>query len=129
MWSALRSRSFPLVLQPWKQQQQWQLGFSLFNRGQFYSTVVEESIQDGSQSSGGIRTRKEMLNLEEVEKILSDVKAGNVQVIPVPKHYDFADYMIVATGRSSWHVRNIAQALIYKAGLPLPIDIGLSLFA
>lgn len=59
-----------------------------------------------------------MLNLEEVEKILSDVKADNVQVIPVPKHYDFADYMIVATGRSSWHVRNIAQALIYKAGSP-----------
>lgn len=118
MWSALRSRSFASALQPWKQQQ-WQLGLSLLNRGQLFSTVVEELPRDGSGSSGGIRTREEMLNLEEVEKILSDVKADNVQVIPVPKHYDFADYMIVATGRSSWHVRNIAQALIYKAGSPL----------
>lgn len=58
---------------------------------------------------------KNLLSLDEVEKILSDVKADNVQVIPVPKHCDFADYMVVATGRSAWHVRNIAQALIYKA--------------
>lgn len=59
-----------------------------------------------------------MLNLEEVEKILTDVKADNVEIIRVPKHFDFADYMIIATGRSAWHVRNIAQALIYKAGSP-----------
>ncbi|KAM7464719.1 hypothetical protein LguiA_032840 [Lonicera macranthoides] len=55
------------------------------------------------------------LNLEEVEKILCDVKADDVKVIPIKKNCDFADFMVVATGRSPWHVRNIAQALIYKA--------------
>lgn len=66
-----------------------------------------------SSSSEGIHGG-ELLQLEEVETILKDVKADNVKVIPLPKHCDFADFMVVATGRSAWHVRNIAQALIYK---------------
>ncbi|BAU03109.1 hypothetical protein VIGAN_UM012400 [Vigna angularis var. angularis] len=44
-----------------------------------------------------------------------DIKADDVKVIPVPKHCDWADFMVLATGRSTWHVNNIAQALIYKA--------------
>ncbi|BAT89817.1 hypothetical protein VIGAN_06089000, partial [Vigna angularis var. angularis] len=44
-----------------------------------------------------------------------DIKADDVKVIPVPKHCDRADFMVLATGRSTWHVKNIAQALIYKA--------------
>ncbi|GMN49157.1 hypothetical protein TIFTF001_018329 [Ficus carica] len=40
-----------------------------------------------------------------VEKILSDVRADNVKVFPGNKHCDWADFMVIATGRSTWHVK------------------------
>lgn len=73
--------------------QQWKLGFS---------------------SSAVNGARKCPLDLPEIEKVLTDVKADDVMVIPVPKHCDWAEFMVLATGRSTWHVRNIAQALIYQ---------------
>ncbi|RAL46251.1 hypothetical protein DM860_016684 [Cuscuta australis] len=94
MWSVLRSR---IVSPPSKQ-----LGFS--------PSLLNRSLHSSAADSGG-----ELLKLDEVEKILSDVKADNVQVIRIPKRDELlSDYMVVATGRSAWHVRNIAQALIYK---------------
>ncbi|KAJ0972369.1 hypothetical protein J5N97_020328 [Dioscorea zingiberensis] len=59
-------------------------------------------------------SRLGLLDLEEVENVLSDVKADDIRVIPVRDQCEWTDYMVVATGRSAWHVRNIAQALIYK---------------
>ncbi|OIT21451.1 PREDICTED: protein Iojap-related, mitochondrial [Nicotiana attenuata] len=103
MWSVVRSRSFSSSPAT---QQQWKLGFSMRNR-----SLSSATVNDGDGE--GIRG-EELLKLEEVETILKDVKADNVKVIPIPKHVDFADFMVVATGRSAWHVRNIAQALIYK---------------
>ncbi|CAJ2668016.1 unnamed protein product [Trifolium pratense] len=79
------------LLQPWK------LGFSSL------STTVDAGVS------------KCTLDLQEIEKILTDVKADDVKIIPVPKQNDWADFMVLATGRSTWHVKNIAQALIYKA--------------
>ncbi|URE13693.1 hypothetical protein MUK42_21636 [Musa troglodytarum] len=55
-----------------------------------------------------------LLEIEEVEKILGDVRADDVRVISVRDQCDWTDHMVVATGRSTWHVRNIAQALIHK---------------
>ncbi|GJM87656.1 hypothetical protein PR202_ga03633 [Eleusine coracana subsp. coracana] len=59
-----------------------------------------------------------LLDLPEVEKVLRDVRADDVRVFPVGEDGlhggACADYMVVATGRSDWHVRNIAQALLYK---------------
>lgn len=66
------------------------------------------------------RTDEGLLNLQDVEKVLSDVRADDVKVIPVGKQCDWTDFMVVATGRSTWHVKNIAQALIYKAGSSVP---------
>ncbi|KAM3301936.1 protein Iojap-related, mitochondrial [Capsicum chacoense] len=97
MWSVVRSRSFSCSAAT----QQWKLRFSMLNRS--LSSSSSEGIREG-----------ELLQLEEVETVLRDVKADNVKVIPIPKHCHFADFMVVATGRSAWHVRNIAQALIYK---------------
>lgn len=99
MWAALRYRSSHLsssspLLQLWK------LGFPNFNHAFTSSTASHNT--------------KELLELQEVEKILSDVRADNVKVIPFRKHCDWADFMVIATGRSTWHVKNIAQALIYK---------------
>lgn len=102
MWSVLRARACSSryasnpqpLLQPWKQ------GFSSL------STTVE--IDSG--------VSKRFLDLQEIEKILTDVQADDVKIIPVPKHSEWADFMVLATGKSPWHVRNIAQALIYKAG-------------
>jgi len=54
------------------------------------------------------------LELGEVEEILNDVKAGDVKVIPVQGLCQWTDFMVIATGKSAWHVRNIAQALIHK---------------
>ncbi|THU51271.1 hypothetical protein C4D60_Mb06t29230 [Musa balbisiana] len=45
------------------------------------------------------------LELKEVEKILGDVKADDVRVISVRDQCDWTDYMVVATGRSTWHVK------------------------
>ncbi|KAH0671198.1 hypothetical protein KY289_025691 [Solanum tuberosum] len=105
MWSVLKSRSFSSS----PATQQWKLGLSMLNRSlSFSSSATNDGADEGIRSG-------ELLKLEEVETILRDVKADNVKVFPIPKHCDFADFMVVATGRSAWHVRNISQALIYKA--------------
>ncbi|KAL6188176.1 hypothetical protein ACLB2K_039569 [Fragaria x ananassa] len=87
MLAAIRSRSSssPLL-------QQWRLGFPSLHQT-FTSAAIEG-----------------LLDLHEVERVLSDVK-----VIPANNHSEWADFMVLATGRSTWHVKNIAQALIYKA--------------
>ncbi|OAY32410.1 protein Iojap-related, mitochondrial isoform X2 [Manihot esculenta] len=97
MMAAVRSRSHLFCSLPWK------LG-SLGSRYAFSSSTV-----------GSISSNKGILDLNEVEKVLSDVRADDVKIIPVGKHCNWADYMVFATGRSTWHVKNIAQALIYKA--------------
>lgn len=93
MLSALRSRSLSSsALHQWKL-----LPFPSLNQ-KFSSSI----------------TNRELLDLQEVEKVLTDVKADNVKVIPMKDQCDWTDFMVIATGRSSWHVRNIAQALVYK---------------
>lgn len=96
MLAALRNRSLNLSksLSSWKQQE-------LSLRLSSLSTV--SGTDDG------------LLNLQDVEKILTDVRADDVKVIPVGEKCDWTDYMVIATGRSTWHVKNIAQAIIYKA--------------
>lgn len=121
MWTALRSRSqslSPSLLSssPSSAIQQWSFGFLGRSRTLFSSSVVAENPNNISSNNN---EEGPSLNLEEVEKILSDVKADDVKVIPINKNCDFADFMVVATGRSPWHVRNIAQALIYEAGSSL----------
>lgn len=91
IWSRSTTNSQTL-LQPWK------LGFSS-------SSITVDGVES-----------KCPLDLQEIEKILTDVHADDVKVIPAPKHCDWADFMVLATGRSTWHVKNIAQALVYKAG-------------
>lgn len=78
-----------------------------FGLGRNNEILQSISSQSSSDDEG-------LLNLQEVEKVLSDVKADNVTVIPVGNHCDWTDYMVIATGRSTWHVKNIAQALAYK---------------
>lgn len=55
------------------------------------------------------------LDLEEVQKVLADVKADDIRVIPAGDRCDWTDHVVIATGRSTWHVKNIAQALLHKA--------------
>lgn len=106
MWAAVRSRllrsssSSSLALLD----QHCKLGFAGLLR----------HLSTSAESTGDMS----LLDLQEVEKVLSDVKAGDVRVIPAGKHFDWADYMVLATGRSAWHVRNIAQALVYKVARP-----------
>ncbi|CAI0425699.1 unnamed protein product [Linum tenue] len=86
----------------------WQRVLPASQRG-----LCSSSIAAGSNDGGG--DRRSLLELGEVEKILTDVRADDVKVIPVGKRCDWVDYMVIATGRSTWHVKNIAEALIYKA--------------
>ncbi|WVZ89925.1 hypothetical protein U9M48_036270, partial [Paspalum notatum var. saurae] len=65
-----------------------------------------------SSFSGALPERPqaaELLELAEVEKVLRDVRAGDVRVFPVGEgglHGGAcADYMVVATGRSDWHIK------------------------
>ncbi|CAL1413482.1 unnamed protein product [Linum trigynum] len=101
MLTALRSSSSSSLLR-----QSWRLGFPVSRRGLCSSSIVSESNDGGD--------RRSLLELGEVEKILNDVRADDVKVIPVGKRCDWVDYMVVATGRSTWHVKNIAEALVYK---------------
>ncbi|CAH8362855.1 unnamed protein product [Eruca vesicaria subsp. sativa] len=106
MFSALRSRyySLPSLLKsPPFPDQSWKLALS--------ASLPSFS----SSASGDARDISEILSVPEVEKILSDVKADNVIVIPTENHSCWADVTIIATGRSDWHLKNIAQALVYKA--------------
>ncbi|XP_009359316.2 protein Iojap-related, mitochondrial [Pyrus x bretschneideri] len=97
MLAALRSQSLSLSFSSsLSLLRQWKLGFPAA-----YSTFAGKGL----------------LDLQEVEKVLSDVKADDVKVIPAGKHCEWADFMVLATGRSMWHVKNIAQALIYKSKL------------
>ncbi|XP_004310047.1 PREDICTED: protein Iojap-related, mitochondrial [Fragaria vesca subsp. vesca] len=93
MLAALRSRSSSSLLL-----QQWRLGFP-----SLHQTFTSAAANEG------------LLDLHEVERVLSDVKADDVKVIPANNHSEWADFMVLATGRSTWHVKNIAQALIYKS--------------
>ncbi|KAD7116437.1 hypothetical protein E3N88_03705 [Mikania micrantha] len=96
MWSSVRQRTLSLsseIIYQWK---------SGIHRS-FCSSLIN--------ANGKVA---ELLNLQEVEKILRDVRADDVRVIPVVKQSEFASFVVVATGKSQWHVRNIAQALIYK---------------
>ncbi|CAL5203711.1 unnamed protein product [Lathyrus oleraceus] len=101
MWAVLRARacSSRYASNPQPLLQPWKLGFSSL------STTVN--------TDGGVSEC--FLDLQEIEKILTDVQADDVKIIPVPKQSEWADFMVLATGKSPWHVRNIAQALIYQA--------------
>ncbi|KAI5352051.1 PREDICTED: ribosome silencing factor [Prunus dulcis] len=98
MLAALRSRSLSLYSSPPSSiLQQWKLGFPALERA--FSSSANRGL----------------LDLQEVEKVLSDVKADDVKVIPANDLCEWADFMVLATGKSAWHVKNIAQALIYKS--------------
>lgn len=107
MWSALRggalSSSHYAVTHQWK------------NLASSYSILTRHFSSVGSSDNSVIEKNDELLSLAEVEKILNDVGADDVKVIKTPERCEFTDYMVIATGRSPWHVRNISQALIYQA--------------
>ncbi|KAL8520114.1 hypothetical protein ACS0TY_010876 [Phlomoides rotata] len=108
MWSALRggalSSSHHAVTH---QRKTLASSYSILSRHFSSSTV-------NSGYNNGIEKNEELLSLAEVEKILNDVGADDVRVIKAPERCEFTDYMVIATGRSPWHVRNISQALIYQ---------------
>ncbi|KAG0461077.1 hypothetical protein HPP92_021374 [Vanilla planifolia] len=68
----------------------------------------------GLLSTSSSVERRGPLEIEEVKKILNDVKADDVRVINVGEQCGWTDYMVFATGRSTWHVKNIAQAILHK---------------
>ncbi|KAJ9563896.1 hypothetical protein OSB04_009056 [Centaurea solstitialis] len=109
MWPSLRQRA--LRLPSSEAIHQWRFS-DLINRS-FCSSAINAT--NNNNNGGG--SVVELLKLEEVEKVLRDVRADDVRVIPVKKQSEFANFVVVATGKSQWHVRNIAQALIYKASL------------
>ncbi|XP_052186318.1 protein Iojap-related, mitochondrial [Diospyros lotus] len=110
MWAALRSRALPISSSSPTYSSslasaidRWKLGIF----GSSYRSLCSSLVETGN--------KKGLLQLDEVQKVLGDVKADNVQVVPVRDQCDWTDFMVFVTGRSAWHVRNIARALIYKA--------------
>eukprot|EP00252_Welwitschia_mirabilis_P001347 TRINITY_DN11234_c0_g1_i3.p1 TRINITY_DN11234_c0_g1~~TRINITY_DN11234_c0_g1_i3.p1 ORF type:complete len:148 (-),score=28.12 TRINITY_DN11234_c0_g1_i3:204-647(-) len=69
---------------------------------------------------GKDRKGSSLLTMEEVMQVLEDVKAQDVKNINVHGQCDWTDSMVLASGRSKWHVQNIAQALIYRVRLFCP---------
>ena len=59
--------------------------------------------------------------LNTLQEILNDIQANDITVIDVKKHTSITDYMVICSGRSSRHVRAIAEYTMEhmkKAGLP-----------
>lgn len=47
--------------------------------------------------------------MEELVALLEDEKAQDIRILPVPPEYHYVDYMVVATGRSTRHLRAMAE--------------------
>lgn len=58
-------------------------------------------------------TSDDLLNI--ATQALDDLKAQNVKVLPVSQITSIADYMVIATGTSSRHVKALAQEVAEKA--------------
>ena len=56
---------------------------------------------------------EQLLNL--VKNTLVDIKAQDVRVIDVREKTSITDYMVIATGTSSRHLRAIGQSVAYEA--------------
>lgn len=54
--------------------------------------------------------------LEQVRRVLEDMKAENLMVIPLAGQASFADYLVIASGTSTRHVSSMGQALDAKLG-------------
>ena len=70
----------------------------------------------------------ENLMLEKILKSLEDIQAIDVKVIDVHKYTTITDFMIIASGRASRHVKAIAQKVMDDmklAGLPSLSSTGL----
>lgn len=66
--------------------------------------------------------------LSTLNKILDDIQAIDVVIIDVSKHTSITDYMIVCSGRSSRHVKAIAEYVMEHmkaAGVPAMNHSGL----
>ncbi|KGP63912.1 iojap family protein [Legionella norrlandica] len=66
--------------------------------------------------------------LEKILKSLGDIQAIDVKVIDVHKQTTITDFMIIASGRSSRHVKSIAQKVLEDmklAGLPCLSSTGI----
>lgn len=50
--------------------------------------------------------------LKQIQKSLDDIQATDIVVIDVREHTSVTDYMIISTGRSSRHVKAIADTVI-----------------
>ncbi len=68
------------------------------------------------------------LELNTLLRVLEDIQAIDVTVIEVMKHTTITDYMVVCSGRSSRHVRSIAEYVMEHmkaAGIPSITHTGL----
>uniref|UniRef100_A0A0E0BQV2 Uncharacterized protein n=1 Tax=Oryza glumipatula TaxID=40148 RepID=A0A0E0BQV2_9ORYZ len=75
-------------------------------------TLLPRLLSSSSAAAGAASLparQAALLELPEVEKVLRDVRAGDVRVFPVGEGGlhggSCADYMVVATGRSDWHIK------------------------
>ncbi|XWS34616.1 hypothetical protein CRYUN_Cryun21dG0053200 [Craigia yunnanensis] len=64
-----------------------------------HNTGLNQTFSSFSTESGS----NELLSLQEVEKVISDARADDMTVIPVGKQCDWADFMVIATGRVIVH--------------------------
>lgn len=66
--------------------------------------------------------------LNTLQRILEDIQAIDVTIIDVRKHTSITDYMVICSGRSSRHVRSIAEYAMEhmkQSGIPSVVHTGL----
>jgi ribosome-associated protein len=62
-----------------------------------------------------MHSNKSERTLEFVKNNLESIKAENITILPVNQITSITDYMVIATGTSTIHVRSIADRLLEQA--------------
>ncbi len=77
-------------------------------------TEKNDIIMDGESTAVDYKALDPKALADKIAEVLDDKKAYDVKVVRVDDKTSIADYFVLATGRSSTHVKSLAGEVEYK---------------